>query len=120
MGQLRFFYRSIPHFLGLLSFCMSTLSGELCHSFKKIRDFSIFPLLQILWLAMTTNERMNCRRYKYMKFDSNYDAISPFDRGIIQNLVEFCGWNCFPKYQSKKTDWKSLYDVDNLDGITTL
>ncbi|XP_074594797.1 palmitoyltransferase ZDHHC17-like [Brevipalpus obovatus] len=80
----------------------------------------VCQLYQIMWLAMTTNERMNCRRYKYMKFDSNYDAISPFDRGVIRNLVEFCGWNCFQTYQSKKTDWKSLFDVESLDGITTL
>ncbi|PAA94394.1 hypothetical protein BOX15_Mlig017494g3, partial [Macrostomum lignano] len=40
-------------------------------------------------INMTTNESMNKKRYTYLK-DSNGNFRNPFDRGIVNNLLEFC------------------------------
>ncbi|KFM66096.1 Palmitoyltransferase ZDHHC17, partial [Stegodyphus mimosarum] len=35
-------------------------------------------LYQVVWLAMTTNERMNCSRYRHFKKDKKGVIRSPF------------------------------------------
>ena len=43
-------------------------------------------------LAMTTNERMNAGRYKHFHVGGRRGEIrSPFNRGVIQNLVDVTG-----------------------------
>lgn len=66
-------------------------------------------LYQIVWLAMTTNERINAGRYNYQRIvsggdDADNSAIcccsyqSPFDGGVIANCREFfaCRRSCSP------------------------
>jgi palmitoyltransferase len=38
----------------------------------------VCQLYQVVWLAMTTNERMNCRRYSHFKRDLDGHLTSPF------------------------------------------
>lgn len=38
----------------------------------------ICQLYQVCWLGMTTNERMNCRRYNHFDRDPDGHLISPF------------------------------------------
>lgn len=72
-------------------------------------------LYQIVWLGMTTNERMNCRRYKHFKRDHRSGApISPFHRGICHNLFDFCEWKFFRRvYRPDTRDWRYVYEVDD-------
>jgi len=37
---------------------------------------------------ITTNERLNARRYDYLK-DGNGKFCNPFDQGVVTNLKEF-------------------------------
>jgi hypothetical protein len=37
----------------------------------------------MLWLGMTTNERMNCRRYNHFKRDEHGGVASPFQSVIL-------------------------------------
>ncbi|RWS17662.1 zinc finger protein-like protein [Dinothrombium tinctorium] len=73
----------------------------------------ICQLYQIIWLSMTTNERMNCRRYPHFKRDGH--VVSPFDHGIIRNLLEFCEWKCIQAYKSDIRDWRYVYDLEDYE-----
>ena len=43
-----------------------------------------------MYLAMTTNERMNAGRYKH--FHRKHGEIkSPFHKGVLQNLIDVAG-----------------------------
>lgn len=77
----------------------------------------ICQLYQILWLGMTTNERMNCRRYQHFKRDENGGIISPFHRGFCNNLFDFCEWKfCRILIKSDSRDWRFVYDSDPEDN----
>lgn len=39
-------------------------------------------------MNLTTNERMNAKRYSYLK-DEEGDFRNPYDRGLVQNWKEF-------------------------------
>lgn len=76
----------------------------------------ICQVYQISCLAMTTNERMNCSRYQHFHKSKSHKVTSPFDRGPVQNLVDFFGWKCCSRfYQPDPTDWLSKHDVENSD-----
>lgn len=64
---------------------------------------------QVVWLGMTTNERMNRGRYRH--FQAN-DGKSPFDRGPLRNLVDFLECNCFGLCSPLKRDWTTYFDLD--------
>ncbi|XP_054710028.1 LOW QUALITY PROTEIN: palmitoyltransferase ZDHHC17-like [Uloborus diversus] len=70
-------------------------------------------LYQVVWLAMTTNERMNCSRYRHFKRDKNGRIRSPFYRGAFQNFLDFCEWKCCGLFQIDTRDWKQVYDSED-------
>ncbi|XP_054164715.1 palmitoyltransferase ZDHHC17-like [Oppia nitens] len=74
----------------------------------------ICQLYQVLWLAMTTNERMNCRRYKHFKRDESGHLNSPFNRGFFQNMLDFCEWRVY-RFRPDSRDWRYVYEVDDED-----
>jgi len=43
-----------------------------------------------MYLAMTTNERMNAGRYKHFH-GKRGEIKSPFHKGVLQNLVDVAG-----------------------------
>lgn len=48
---------------------------------------------QIIWLGMTTNERINAARYEhFIPYEKGYS--SPYNRGKIQNLLDFIQCQC--------------------------
>jgi hypothetical protein len=55
---------------------------------------------------ITTNERINAARYKYM-WHGGGSCRSPFDRGIVQNLLQFLG------VRGYRVDWGSVYTLDD-------
>ncbi|XP_075544044.1 palmitoyltransferase Hip14 isoform X2 [Dermacentor variabilis] len=46
----------------------------------------VCQLYQMVWLAMTTNERMNCNRYPHFRRSSSGRVISPFKETIAHEL----------------------------------
>jgi len=70
-------------------------------------------LYQIMWLGVTTNERMNFRRYTQFHTSKKGVYASPYHRGVFQNLVDLMGWKCFGFVRPDKTNWNTAYDVDS-------
>jgi hypothetical protein len=66
---------------------------------------------QVIFLGMTTNERMNRGRYRH--FQAN-GGKSPFDRGPFRNLVDFLECTCFGP---QKQDWMNYFDLKSDKGI---
>lgn len=66
-------------------------------------------LYQMVWLAMTTNERMNCNRYPHFRRASSGRVISPFNMGPVKNLADFCEWRCLG---ANPRDWRHVYHAN--------
>ena len=49
----------------------------------------VCQIYQVIFLAMTTNERMNVRRYKHFHTSRPGVYSSPFSDGHVRNLVRF-------------------------------
>lgn len=65
---------------------------------------------------MTTNERMNLYRYKHFQDPKTGEIRSPFNRGRVQNLVDFARIRVPGFYPPDKKNWKNVYSVDYCDG----
>ena len=65
-------------------------------------------MYQILWLAMTTNERVNSYRYKHFQHGPKGDIKSPFSRGVFNNLLDLTRLRA-----SGQRDWRKIYDMDD-------
>ncbi|CAG0914966.1 unnamed protein product [Notodromas monacha] len=65
---------------------------------------------QIIALGMTTNESLNCGRYKHFHVQGSI-VESPFHRGLWQNFVDFCGFRCFGCCRPDQTDWRQVYEI---------
>ncbi|XP_023244281.1 palmitoyltransferase ZDHHC17-like [Centruroides sculpturatus] len=73
----------------------------------------VCQIYQIVWLAMTTNERMNCARYSHFKRNKQGIIISPFHHGVCRNLVDFFEWRCLGLLKPNIQDWKHFYNLDD-------
>jgi len=103
-----FLYRSLTY-NGWITWCAVNAS---IHSIW-VFCLAICQLYQIAWLGMTTNERMNCKRYHHFKRDQNGNMSSPFHRGFCQNLIDFCEMKFFKLYRPDSRNWRFVYDVDH-------
>jgi palmitoyltransferase len=79
----------------------------------------VCQLYQVLWLAMTTNERMNCRRYTHFKRDYNGHITSPFDRGFFRNFFDFFELKFCKMFKPDSRDWRFVYEVPDNDHAKT-
>uniref|UniRef100_A0AAQ5ZIY6 Palmitoyltransferase n=1 Tax=Amphiprion ocellaris TaxID=80972 RepID=A0AAQ5ZIY6_AMPOC len=61
-------------------------------------------LYQIAALGITTNERMNARRYKHFKVTAT-SIESPFNHGCIRNLIDFFEIRCCGLIRPVTVDW---------------
>ncbi|KAK8391811.1 hypothetical protein O3P69_017445 [Scylla paramamosain] len=68
-------------------------------------------LYQVLILGMTTNERMNCYRYKHFQVGKKGEVRSPFHRGVWRNLQDLLDWTCFGLLKPDRTDWLRVYTL---------
>lgn len=50
-------------------------------------------IYQIVWIGMTTNERINAARYEHFIPHGN-SYMSPYNRGKSQNLMDFIQCHC--------------------------
>ncbi|XP_043259622.1 palmitoyltransferase Hip14 isoform X2 [Colletes gigas] len=72
---------------------------------------------QIMVLGMTTNERMNVRRYTHFK------QGNPFHRGALQNAADFCNLSFCGVKAKPSSDWLHSFDhkqsIEKLPLLTT-
>lgn len=65
-------------------------------------------LYQIVWLGVTTNERMNATRYPHFRTSSHgHLEQSPYDRGFINNVADFFECSLFGIFRPNMIDWKT-------------
>ncbi|KAK2187317.1 hypothetical protein NP493_169g00000 [Ridgeia piscesae] len=76
----------------------------------------ICQLFQIMWLGMTTNERLNYRRYKHFQKEGTNKSVNPFHRGVLQNLVDLMGWRVPCLCRPASVDWRYSFDTDDTIG----
>lgn len=50
-----------------------------CELGQAMKCVSALCCAQMVWLAMTTNERMNCNRYSHFKRSNSGRIVSPFE-----------------------------------------
>ena len=76
-----------------------------------VSALSICQTYQIVYLGMTTNERMNLGRYTHFRRREKHRfwTESPFTRGPWNNLVDFLGWRCVGLCKPRRTDWSRTF-----------
>lgn len=68
-------------------------------------------IYQIIWLGMTTNERINAARYEhFIPHGKGYK--SPYNRGKCQNLLDFIQCHCFGIRYLNKQVWFNYCDFN--------
>ncbi|XP_069487214.1 uncharacterized protein [Ambystoma mexicanum] len=104
-------YRNRAYFVAFVAtMCMNcTIAAYLCWDWFDIMGRNLFLGMGFLFLIViaiisggmtaicvymaisniTTNERVNCKKYSYLK-DEKGQFANPFDRGFLLNLMEFC------------------------------
>lgn len=73
-------------------------------------------IYQIVFIGMTTNERINRGRYKHF---IELGGKSPFDLGPWRNIAEFCQCSCFGLLQVKRSNWMVFTDKEAANLITS-
>uniref|UniRef100_A0A8C4E0V9 Palmitoyltransferase n=1 Tax=Dicentrarchus labrax TaxID=13489 RepID=A0A8C4E0V9_DICLA len=68
-------------------------------------------LYQIAALGITTNERMNARRYKHFKVTAT-SIESPFNHGCFRNLIDFFEIRCCGLIRPVSVDWTTQYTIE--------
>uniref|UniRef100_A0A8C5DZI7 Palmitoyltransferase n=1 Tax=Gouania willdenowi TaxID=441366 RepID=A0A8C5DZI7_GOUWI len=68
-------------------------------------------LYQIAALGITTNERMNARRYKHFKVTAT-SIESPFNHGCFRNLIDFFEIRCCGLMRPVSVDWTTQYTIE--------
>ncbi|XP_005106609.1 palmitoyltransferase ZDHHC17 [Aplysia californica] len=109
-----------------------------------VSSLFVCQMYQISWLAMTTNERLNQMRYSHMQkmpgpeegckrdqggHGHNHGGhghchggkptpkvVSPFNRGVVKNVVDVMGWRCCGLCRPLKVDWTTKFTLDSDSG----
>lgn len=107
-----------PFFLGAWNSILSigscspwvgwVLSNALLH-IGWVTVLTVCQTYQVIFLGMTTNERMNRGRYRHFQ---STGGKSPFTRGPFKNLFDFLECSCFGLIQPLKIDWMKFYDME--------
>lgn len=66
-------------------------------------------IYQIVWLGMTTNERINAARYEHF-IPQGKGYKSPYNRGKTQNFLDFIQSRCFRYSFIVEQVWFKYYD----------
>jgi palmitoyltransferase len=69
-------------------------------------------LYQVICLAMTTNERMNAGRYKHFTRNRQGHVITPFNKGMVNNIADVTGWGFGGILKTRRVDWSKQYEAD--------
>jgi palmitoyltransferase ZDHHC13/17 len=73
-------------------------------------------IYQIVFMGMTTNERINKGRYKHF---IELGGKSPFNHGPVDNIAEFLKCNCFGYLKHKQKNWMVYATKETEDLIIT-
>jgi hypothetical protein len=84
---------------------------NMCFHAIWVSCLTVCQLYQVMYLAMTTNERMNAGRYKHFHTKRG-DIQSPFNKGILQNLVDVTGWSLGGIIRPSRTDWSKQFEME--------
>jgi hypothetical protein len=125
MGILHLLSRYVPFVLGWHAARLSAVPGmPYAHAVVSQWQSCFF---QIIFLGMTTNERLNLGRYKDFHtektgvFRSPYRLVSALSvflylilfffcsRGVIRNFIDFFGLRCLGICRPHKVNWLSQY-----------
>ncbi|XP_015416816.1 PREDICTED: palmitoyltransferase ZDHHC17 isoform X2 [Myotis davidii] len=68
-------------------------------------------MYQISCLGITTNERMNARRYKHFKVTTT-SIESPFNHGCVRNVIDFFEFRCCGLFRPVIVDWTRQYTIE--------
>ncbi|CAG9811097.1 unnamed protein product [Chironomus riparius] len=82
-----------------------------CFHIFWVTILSVIQFYQIVFMGMTTNERVNRGRYKHF---AELGGKSPFHLGLLNNLADFFQCNCFGLFSNKKRNW--MIFNDNLES----
>jgi len=96
-----------------LGFCMASF-----HTMW-VGALLVCNLYQVLWLGMTTNERMNAGRYRHFQDRELGGIKSPFSWGFTRNAANFFDCSCFGLIRYNKVDWMSEYELRDFRGPQT-
>ena len=67
---------------------------------------------QIIFLAMTTNERLQSKKYQHFQ-DTRGSFRSAFTKGPIRNAIDFFGCKCFGLFRPNREDkWFNSFSAD--------
>jgi len=69
-------------------------------------------LYQIVYIGMTTNERMNAPRYRHFQ-DQSGGIKSPFSYTMIQNFADFFNFSFFGLVRVRNTDWMNVHNISD-------
>lgn len=72
-------------------------------------------IYQIVFIGMTTNERINRGRYKHFM---ELNGKSPFNLGPFRNIADFFQCSCFGLLNVKKRNWMVFNDKE-LNNLLT-
>ncbi|RXN00291.1 Palmitoyltransferase ZDHHC17 [Acipenser ruthenus] len=61
--------------------------------------------------GITTNERMNARRYKHFKVTTT-SIESPFNHGCVRNIINFFEYRCCGLIRLVIVDWTKQYTIE--------
>jgi len=75
----------------------------------------VCQIYQVIFLAMTTNERMNASRYRHFQRVGRGVHKSPFDMGVLQNTLDFFGIK-LGGLRASKVDWTKQFSVPGAGG----
>ncbi|XP_065647593.1 palmitoyltransferase ZDHHC17 isoform X2 [Hydra vulgaris] len=73
-------------------------------------------LYQVLWLGMTTNERMNAARYSHFLDPKTGSINTPFSNSVLQNAADFFNISICGIIKPIKIDWMNEYELRNFKG----
>ncbi|MGH0144168.1 UNVERIFIED_CONTAM: hypothetical protein FKN15_006998 [Acipenser sinensis] len=62
-------------------------------------------------VGITTNERMNARRYKHFKVTTT-SIESPFNHGCVRNIIDFFEYRCCGLIRLVTVDWTKQYTIE--------
>lgn len=71
-------------------------------------------IYQIVFIGMTTNERINRGRYKHFM---ELSGKSPFNLGPWRNIANFCQCSCCGLLQIKNSNWMVFTDKEAVNLI---
>jgi len=79
-----------------------------CFHLMWVSALLISQLYQMVYLGITTNERINAHRYdhfKSVKHKNHFHYENPFNRDVINNASDLFRMNCFGRARMPLVDW---------------